>query len=92
MSVRSAFDTARAENRAALVGYLPAGFPDVPGAIDALRAMVDAGCDVIDIGMVPTPVLYYATHVAPAPLSPKRRLARVLLAARCRWRLRGART
>jgi GT2 family glycosyltransferase len=36
--------------------------------------------------------LYYATHVAPAPLSPKRLLARVLLAARCRWRLRGART
>lgn len=51
MSVRTAFDTARAEGRAALVGYLPAGFPDVPGAIDALLAMVDAGCDVIEIGL-----------------------------------------
>lgn len=36
--------------------------------------------------------LYYATHVAPAPLSPRRLLARLLLALRCRWRLRGVRT
>lgn len=50
-SVSSAFDTAKQEGRAALVGYLPAGFPDVPGAIDALRTMVDAGCDVIEIGL-----------------------------------------
>jgi N-acetylglucosaminyl-diphospho-decaprenol L-rhamnosyltransferase len=32
--------------------------------------------------------LYYATHVAPSPLNPKRAIARVLLAARCWWRLR----
>lgn len=50
-SARTAFDTTRAEGRAALVGYLPAGYPDVPGAIEALRAMVDAGCDVIEIGL-----------------------------------------
>ncbi|WKN50124.1 tryptophan synthase subunit alpha [Nocardioides sp. Arc9.136] len=46
-----AFEAARAEGRAALVGYLPAGFPDVAGGIDALRAMVDAGCDVIEVGL-----------------------------------------
>jgi len=51
MSAQQAFDTARAERRAALVGYLPAGFPDVPGAIDALRTMVDAGVDVVEIGL-----------------------------------------
>jgi len=34
--------------------------------------------------------LYYATHVAPGVLNPKRPLARALLAARCWWRLRGA--
>ncbi|MBB3233049.1 phosphomannomutase/phosphoglucomutase [Halomonas stenophila] len=27
------------------------------------RGLTATGCDVIDIGMVPTPVLYYATHV-----------------------------
>ncbi len=51
MSVAPAFATARAEGRAALVGYLPAGFPDVAGGIDALRTMVDAGCDVIEVGL-----------------------------------------
>ena len=35
----------------ALVGYLPAGFPTVAGGIAALRAMVDAGCDVIEVGL-----------------------------------------
>jgi tryptophan synthase alpha chain len=51
MSARDAFDKAKADGRAALVGYLPAGFPDVTGGIEALRAMVDAGCDVIEIGL-----------------------------------------
>jgi tryptophan synthase alpha chain len=51
MTVSTAFEKARADERAALVGYLPAGFPTVDGAIDALRALVDAGCDVIEIGL-----------------------------------------
>jgi tryptophan synthase alpha chain len=46
-----AFEKARADDRAALVGYLPAGFPDVQGGIDAILAMVDAGCDVIEVGL-----------------------------------------
>ena len=51
MSVARAFEKARGEGRAALVGYLPAGFPDVAGGIDALTAMVDGGCDVIEVGL-----------------------------------------
>jgi tryptophan synthase alpha chain len=51
VSTSTAFATARAEGRAALVGYLPAGFPDVPGAVEGLRTMVDAGCDVIEVGL-----------------------------------------
>ena len=47
----AAFEKARADGRSALVGYLPAGFPDVDGGIEAMRAMVDAGCDVIEIGL-----------------------------------------
>jgi GT2 family glycosyltransferase len=34
--------------------------------------------------------LYYATHVAPGALNPKRLLARALLGARCWWQLRAA--
>ncbi|MGO4256244.1 tryptophan synthase subunit alpha [Marmoricola sp. RAF53] len=50
-STQVAFAKARAEDRAALVGYLPAGFPDVDGSIAALKVMVEAGCDVIEIGL-----------------------------------------
>ena len=45
-SVATAFEKARAEGRAALVGYLPAGFPDVDGGIESMRTMVESGCDV----------------------------------------------
>ncbi|MGN6524365.1 MAG: tryptophan synthase subunit alpha, partial [Actinomycetes bacterium] len=42
---------ARAEGRAALVGYLPAGFPTVAGSVRLLQAMLDGGCDVVEIGL-----------------------------------------
>jgi tryptophan synthase alpha chain len=51
VSTAEAFAKATAEGRAALVGYLPAGFPDVDAGIEALRTMVDAGCDVIEVGL-----------------------------------------
>jgi tryptophan synthase alpha chain len=51
VSVSIAFAKARAEGRAALIGYLPAGFPSVEGSIEAMRVMVEAGCDVIEIGL-----------------------------------------
>ncbi|NYG57937.1 tryptophan synthase alpha chain [Nocardioides daedukensis] len=51
MSAAIAFEKARTENRSALVGYLPAGFPDIDGSIEAMRTMVAAGCDVIEIGL-----------------------------------------
>jgi tryptophan synthase alpha chain len=50
-STRPVFEAARAEGRAALVGYLPAGFPDVEGSIEAMRTMVESGCDVIEVGL-----------------------------------------
>jgi GT2 family glycosyltransferase len=34
--------------------------------------------------------LYYTTHVAPGALNPKRILARVILSARCWWKLRNS--
>lgn len=53
---------ARAQNQGTVVigrdGRLSS--PELAGALsDGLRA---GGCNVIDVGMVPTPVLYYATH------------------------------
>ncbi|EOM78565.1 tryptophan synthase subunit alpha [Rhodococcus rhodnii] len=45
------FDRCRAESRAALVGYLPAGYPTVDGSIETLRTMVDAGCDIVEVGL-----------------------------------------
>lgn len=45
------FATARRQHRAALVGYLPAGYPSVDGATDAMLAMVDAGADLVEVGL-----------------------------------------
>src|SRR6516164_419636 len=50
-AVSTAFGKAAAEGRAALVGYLPAGFPDKDTAIKAALAMRDAGADVIEVGL-----------------------------------------
>lgn len=49
-ALAAAFAAARGEGRAALVGYLPAGFPSIDGAIAALHAMVDAGVEVVEVG------------------------------------------
>jgi len=45
------FALTRAERRAALIGYLPAGFPDIPGSAAVMRAMLDGGCDLIEVGL-----------------------------------------
>jgi tryptophan synthase alpha chain len=46
-----AVDAARAQGRAALVGYLPVGFPDVAGSVAGARALVAGGCDVVELGL-----------------------------------------
>jgi len=45
------FTTTRSQGRAALIGYLPAGFPTVDGSIELLTAMIDGGCDLVEVGM-----------------------------------------
>ncbi|OII64004.1 tryptophan synthase subunit alpha [Streptomyces sp. CC53] len=42
---------AKAENRAALIAYLPAGFPTVDDGIDAIKAVLDGGADVVEVGL-----------------------------------------
>ncbi|NUS45620.1 MAG: tryptophan synthase subunit alpha [Mycobacteriaceae bacterium] len=49
--VADAFAACRAEGRAALIGYLPVGYPDLPGSLEVLRAMVESGCDIIEVGI-----------------------------------------
>jgi tryptophan synthase alpha chain len=50
-AVAGTFGAAAAQHRAVLVGYLPAGFPSVPGAIEAATAMAEAGADIVEIGL-----------------------------------------
>ena len=45
------FAEARSENRAALIGYLPAGFPDRDTCVDLIATMVEAGVDAIEVGL-----------------------------------------
>lgn len=41
----------RQEGRAALIGYLPVGFPSVEGSIEAMVAMAEAGADIVEVGL-----------------------------------------
>jgi tryptophan synthase alpha chain len=45
------FETCRAEDRSALIGYLPTGFPDVETSIKAMTALVESGCDIVEVGI-----------------------------------------
>ncbi|MFD7628484.1 tryptophan synthase subunit alpha [Streptomyces sp. NPDC059851] len=42
---------AKAEDRAALVAYLPAGFPTVDGGIAAVKAVIEGGADIVEVGL-----------------------------------------
>ena len=69
-TVSAAFAAAAEQHRAALIGYLPAGFPSVDGAITAARAMAESGTDVIEVGLpysdplMDGPVIQAAVHQA----------------------------
>lgn len=60
----------RQAGHAALVGYLPVGYPDVDTSIAAMRAMVEGGVDVVEVGMpysdplMDGPVIQHAGEVA----------------------------
>ena len=71
-SVAPVLEAARAEGRAALIGYLPTGYPDVATSVEAMVAMVEGGCDVIEVGVaysdpvIDGPVIQRAAEVAVA--------------------------
>lgn len=68
--VTAAFEKARSEDRAALVIYLPAGFPDMPSSRACLEAAAEAGADVLEVGfpfsdpMMDGPTIQQANQVA----------------------------
>jgi tryptophan synthase alpha chain len=61
---------ARAEGRAALIAYLPVGYPDVDSSIEAMVAAVEGGADVVEVGVpysdpgMDGPVIQEAVDVA----------------------------
>ena len=56
--------------RAALIGYLPVGYPDVPTSIAAMQMLVEAGVDIVEIGvpysdpLMDGPVIQHAVDAA----------------------------
>jgi tryptophan synthase alpha chain len=49
--IGEAFARARAEGRAALVPYIVAGYPDADASLAAATAVIDAGADLLEIGL-----------------------------------------
>ncbi|MCB0916388.1 MAG: tryptophan synthase subunit alpha [Actinobacteria bacterium] len=50
-SLGEAFAAAAADDRALLIGYLPAGFPSRTEAVAIIAAMVENGVDVVEVGL-----------------------------------------
>lgn len=50
-SLHDVFARARAEGRAALIGYLPSGFPTQEQGVELATAMVAAGVDIVEVGL-----------------------------------------
>ncbi|MGL5858446.1 MAG: tryptophan synthase subunit alpha [Angustibacter sp.] len=50
-TVADVLAAARKQDRAALIGYLPVGFPDLETSVRAMRAMVRAGVDLVEVGV-----------------------------------------
>jgi tryptophan synthase alpha chain len=50
-ALSDALTKAKADNRAALIGYLPVGFPDVATSIEGMRALVESGVDAVEVGV-----------------------------------------
>ena len=68
--VEQAIRAANDDDRAALVVYLPAGYPDLPASRDCLIAAVEAGADVLEVGfpysdpLMDGPTIQVANQVA----------------------------
>jgi len=70
VSIADVFAKARAEDRSVLIGCMPAGFPTVAHSIASMKAMAEAGCDVIEVELpysdpvMDGPVIQKASDIA----------------------------
>ncbi|MFI1987987.1 tryptophan synthase subunit alpha [Actinoplanes sp. NPDC020271] len=68
--IADTFAKAKSENRAVLIGCMPAGFPTVERSIESMIAMHEAGCDVIEVELpysdpvMDGPVIQKASDIA----------------------------
>lgn len=51
MTVREILDRCAEEGRPALIAYLPVGYPTVEGSIAAMKAVVESGADIVEVGV-----------------------------------------
>jgi len=64
------FAACRKDRRAALIGYLPTGYPDVPTSVNGMIALVESGCDIVEVGVpysdpgMDGPTIARATEIA----------------------------
>lgn len=69
-AITARIDAAKAEGRAVLVGYLPVGYPTVETSHEAMRVLVEAGCDIVEVGppysdpLLDGPVIQHAAATA----------------------------
>jgi tryptophan synthase alpha chain len=49
-NLSSVFEKANSENRAALIGFITAGFPDKKSSIEIAKEMIAGGVDIIEVG------------------------------------------
>ena len=69
-AVVTAFERAKSDSRALLIGYWPAGFPDEQTSVEMVQTMIANGVDAVEIGLPYTdpvmdgPVIAEAAEVA----------------------------
>ena len=70
MSLADVFAKVRAEDRSAFIAYFPAGYPTVDDSIDRINAIVEAGADIVEVGlpfsdpMMDGPTIQEAANIA----------------------------
>ena len=49
-NLHAVFEKAKTDDRAALIGYMPAGFPNLESSKKLIAAMVEGGVDIVEVG------------------------------------------